>query len=222
MQAKTFSRVVAVRLAVLFALAAATRAELVFETTELVLKPRPGERKLAGEFRFTNRGDVPVTLTEVSSGCSCTVPEAAEAPVAAGANGVVPVTYSPGSRHGRQVQPVTVRTSDGKVYELRVVADLPVRVTIAPRMLVFSGPAPEPREITLTYSADTPVTLLDVVSRTPAFVVEGQPALAGDVLKIRFRYAGGASEDLRATVRVRVRDAGGVEHADVLYLRHAP
>lgn len=222
MQAKTLSRIFAAGLAVGFAWATVARADLVFESEELVLKPIPGERKLAGEFRFTNRGDVPVTLTEVSSGCSCTVPEAAEGPVAAGAAGVVPVTYSPGARQGRQVQPVTVRTSDGKVYELRVVADLPVRVTIAPRMLVFSGPAPEPREITLTYSADTPVTLLEVVSRTSAFVVEGTPALAGDVLKVRFRYAGEAADEARATARVRVRDAAGVEHTDVLYLRHAP
>ena len=203
-------------------LGTAARGELVFESTELVLKPRPGERKLTGEFHFTNRGEAPVTLTEVSSGCSCTVPEAAEGAVAPGALGVVPVTYSPGSRQGRQIQPVTVVTSDGKTYELRVVADLPVRVTIAPRLLVFSGPAPEPRGITLTYSADTPVTLLEVISRPPAFVVEGTPALEGDELRIRFRYAGEAADDVRATARVRVRDAAGVEHTDVLYLRHAP
>jgi hypothetical protein len=95
-------------------------------------------------------------------------------------------------------------------------------VTITPRMLVFSGPAPEPREITLTYFADTPVTLLEVVSRTTTFVVEGQPVLAGDVLKVRFRYAGDAAEEAQATARVRVRDAAGVEHTDVLYLRHTP
>jgi len=222
MKAKAWSRGFAAGLAALSLGAAVGRADLVFEADELVLKPRPGERKLAGEFRFTNRGDAPVTVTEVSSGCSCTLPEAAEGAVAAGATGVVPVTYSPGSRQGRQVQPVTVRTSDGKVYELRVVAELPVRVTITPRMLVFSGPAPEPREITLTYSADTPVTLLEVVSRTSAFVVEGTPALAGDVLKVRFRYAGEAADEARATARVRVRDAAGVEHTDVLYLRHTP
>ena len=213
MKAKTLPRSFAFVLAGFFALAAA-RAELVFESDEIVLKPRPGERELVGEFHFTNRGAAPVSLTEVSSGCSCTVPEAAEEAVAAGARGVVPVTYHPGSRQGRQIQSITVLTSDGKTYELRVVAD--------PRLLLFSGPTPEPREITLTYSADTPVTLLEVVSRTAAFVVEGQPALAGDMLKIRFRYAGEASDDARATARVRVRDAAGVEHTDVLYLRHLP
>jgi len=221
MKAKTLPRSFAFVLAGFFALAAA-RAELVFESDEIVLKPRPGERELVGEFHFTNRGAAPVSLTEVSSGCSCTVPEAAEEAVAAGARGVLPVTYHPGSRQGRQVQSITVLTSDGKTYELRVVADLPLRVLIAPRLLLFSGPTPEPREITLTYSADTPVTLLEVVSRTAAFVVEGQPALAGDMLKIRFRYAGEASDDARATARVRVRDAAGVEHTDVLYLRHLP
>ena len=221
MQANILTRSLLAAGLVAFAFAPA-RAELVFDSDEIVLKPRPGERKLAGEFHFTNRGEAPVTLTEASSGCSCTVPEAAEGAVAAGARGVVPVTYSPGSRQGRQIQPVTVVTSDGKTYELRVVADLPVRVLIAPRLLLFSGAAPETRDITLTYSADTPVTLLEVLSRTPAFVVEGAPALDGDVLKIRFRYAGEAAEDARATARVRVRDAAGVEHTDVLYLRHVP
>lgn len=221
MKAKTLPQGLAFILVGLGALAAG-RAELVFDSAELVLKPRPGEHKLTGEFHFTNLGTAPVSLTEVSSGCSCTVPEASEVPIAAGARGVVPVTYSPGSRQGRQVQPITVLTSDGKTYELRVVADLPVRVLISPRLLLFSGSASEPREITLTYSADTPVTLLEVVSHSTSFVVDGQPVLEGDVLKIRFRYTGAASEDARESARVRVRDAAGVEHSDVFYLRHLP
>ena len=203
-------------------LVGAARGELVFESTELVLTPRPGERSLAGEFRFINRGDAPVTLTEVSSGCSCTVPEAAEAPVAAGAAGVVPVTFKAGTRQGRQVQPITVRTSDGKVYDLRVVADIPVRVTITPRLLAFTRGGSEPREATLTYGANSPVTLLGVVASGPGFVVEGEPALVDDVLKVRFRYVGAASESARETARVRVRDTTGEEHTDVLYLRHLP
>jgi hypothetical protein len=46
------------------------------------------------EFRFTNKGKVPIVLNDVKASCGCTTPEWTRTPVAPGEKGIIKVTYN--------------------------------------------------------------------------------------------------------------------------------
>jgi Protein of unknown function (DUF1573) len=211
-------------------------AALEFEQTEIVAKPGAGESSLAVAFKFKNTGAEPVTITHVQSGCGCTVPTSPKEPFAPGAEGEIPVAYKAGDRQGRQSQAIVVQTSDGKNFDLRLVVDLPVRVSFAPRMILFRGDEQGEKTAVVTYGDDLPVTVLEVVSLNPAFELVGEAKLEdGATLKITVRRAptaaaGGGREGVgagntghgRGMVRIRTQGKSGREHADLLYLRATP
>lgn len=208
-------------LVVFSASAGPSRAGLKFESAEIVLKPKIGEKEVVGEFKFTNAGDSPLAITRVHSSCGCTVPEKPADPVAPGAGGVIPVVYRPADRQGRQTQTVQIETADGKTHELRLVVDLPVRVSFAPRLLLFRGAEAE-RTAVVTYGEGDKTELLGVTASSPAFELVGEPKLERGELKLTLRHVGPADADARASVRIRTRDTTGGEHTDILYLRHSP
>lgn len=197
-------------------------AALAFESAELTLAPKPGEEEIRGGFRFKNTGDAPVRITKVHSGCLCTVPETPAEAVAPGAEGSLPILYKPGQRTGRQETVLHVETSDGARHALRLVVDLPVRVSFAPRLLLFRGGERESRTATITFPGDSQTELLGVTVAGAEFEIVGRPALEQGTLKLELRFAGDAAATARATARIRTRDSAGAEHTDVLYLRHTP
>jgi hypothetical protein len=206
----------------LLAVALSLRAELKFEATEMSLKPKIGEKELRAEFKFTNTGIEPVSIKSVHSSCGCTVPDKPTDPIAPNASGIIPVSYKPADRQGRQTQTIQVETSDGKNHELRLVVDLPVRVTFTPRLVLFRGAEAEAKLATVTFGESDGTTLLEVTEQSPAFEVVGEPKLEQGVLKLSVRHIGAADADARASVRIRTRDSAGEEHTDILYLRHSP
>jgi hypothetical protein len=205
----------------LLATASSLRAELKFESSEVFLKPKIGEKELRAEFKFTNTGLEPISIKNVSSSCGCTVPAKPTDAIAPNAGGVIPVSYKPADRQGRQVQSIEVETSDGKRHELRLVVDLPVRVTISPRLVLFRGADAEPKLATVTFGESEGTTLIDVTEQSPAYEIVGEPKLEQGVLNLSLRHIGAADADARASVRIRTRDSAGEEHTDVLYLRHS-
>ncbi len=198
------------------------RAELSFQSVELVLRPEVGEKSVRGEFAFKNTGDAPISITEVSSTCGCTVPEKPEGVFAPGAAGILPVLLKISDRTGLMSQTVTVTMSDGREQKLSVVANVPARVTFAPRLLLFRAGSPEPKSTVLTFDPASKTTLLDVETTSESFAIVGTPTLVDDRLKIELRHTGTASDDARASIRVRTRDGRGVEHTDLVYARHTP
>jgi hypothetical protein len=115
-----------------------------------------------------------------------------------------------------------VETSDGKSHELRLVVDLPVRVSFAPRLLLFRGAETEAKTATVTYAPESKVELLEVRLQNSAFEIIGEPRIQDDVLKIPIRHVGEVTAETRGSVHVRTRDAAGREHTDLLYVRHSP
>jgi hypothetical protein len=199
------------------------RAKLEFAETELLLRPRLGEAEARGEFRFKNTGAKPVSISRVESDCLCTVPARPAEAIAPGAEGVVPVVFKVGQRRGRQVSVLRVESEGGGAQTLRLVVEVPARVVFAPRVLHFRGAEKEPKTATLTYAAEAKAELVDVVVSSPAFIVEGKPAIeSGGVLRVVMRHVGEAGDDARGTVRIRSRDQGGAEHSDLVYVRHSP
>lgn len=60
------------------------------------------------EFVFTNTGDAPLVIQNVSASCGCTTPEWTKQPIAAGAKGVVTAIYDPKNRPGAFNKTLTV------------------------------------------------------------------------------------------------------------------
>jgi hypothetical protein len=59
-------------------------------------------------FVFTNEGDAPVTIQNVSTSCGCTTPAWTKEPVAPGQQGFVDATYRPLNRLGSFTKNLTV------------------------------------------------------------------------------------------------------------------
>lgn len=218
-----------VALIAFLACVAQVRAALEFEAESIHLKPALGETRISASFAFKNTGLSPVGITAVRSGCGCTVPEKPSEPIAPGATGAIPVVFKADGRQGPQSQTIEVETSDGAVHQLRLQIDLPVRVSFAPRLLLFRGAGTDPQNATLRFHPDAKPELLGVTSQNPAFEVVGEPAIneAGELtIAVRHRGAeassGAPTDSARGSLRIRTRDAEGREHIDVLYVRHLP
>jgi hypothetical protein len=208
--------------ALLFAL---TRADAALEFTqnELVLRPSaPGERELHGAFTFKNTGTTPLRLLEVASGCGCTVPQRPENAFAPGESGSLPVVYKAADRQGRQVQSILVRTDDGAHHELRVVAELPTRVSFSPRLVFFSSGESGVKSAEVSYGDDLPVTLVSVQPPPENFALVEEPVLSENRLRLTLRYTGPADTTARGAIRIQTRGASGQDHTDLLYVRHNP
>src|SRR5438067_1707967 len=94
--------------------AATTQASLVFEKTELDLKPEMGAPTAVAVFKYENKGDTPVHIKAVKPSCGCTTAALAKNDVAPGEKGTITATFNIGDRTGVQVKTVTVETDDPK------------------------------------------------------------------------------------------------------------
>lgn len=76
-----------------FAVQAQETAKIEFKTEVIdygeITKGSDGIRV----FEFTNTGNAPLIITDVTSSCGCTIPEKPEAPIAPGESGQIKVKY---------------------------------------------------------------------------------------------------------------------------------
>ena len=62
-------------------------------------------------FKFTNKGDAPLILSNVRASCGCTTPKWTREPVAPGGSGSIDVSYNPKNRPGSFNKSVTVSSN---------------------------------------------------------------------------------------------------------------
>ena len=87
-------------------------------STELVNNPKSATehdfgKVLQGEvvtysFHFTNTGNAPLLISNVSTSCGCTVGDYPRTPIAPGKGGVIKATYNSKGHHGMQNRSLTV------------------------------------------------------------------------------------------------------------------
>ena len=79
-------------------------------------------------FKFTNKGEAPLVLSNVRASCGCTTPKWTREPVAPGKSGEIQVSYNPKNRPGSFNKSVTVTSN-------AAVATVVLRITgkVAPR-----------------------------------------------------------------------------------------
>ena len=60
------------------------------------------------EFKFTNKGKVPLVITNGSSTCGCTVPEWPKEAIKPGGKGTIKVKFDSQGKAGPQAKPITI------------------------------------------------------------------------------------------------------------------
>lgn len=71
-------------------------------------------------FTFTNVGDAPLTITQCTASCGCTVPQYPEKPVAPGQKGTIKVTYNGKGRMAGNFKKIIQVATNGKTRIVRL------------------------------------------------------------------------------------------------------
>jgi hypothetical protein len=89
------------------------------------------------EFKFTNTGDKPLKITDVTKACGCTKPTWDRKSFAPGESGVIKVTYSASSTIGKVTKRLTAVSNDkdNKRINLTIKAHIAKKIKITPERL---------------------------------------------------------------------------------------
>jgi len=196
-------------------------AGLSFEKTRLDLNVAPGTKALDASYAFQNTGNTPVKVLDIHTSCGCTVPELAKRNYEPGETGVLKVKFEVGDRQGLQSKTITLRTDAGE-YALQLVANIPQRLVISPRLVVFRPSDTGARSIKLSFNSDTPFTKVRLTEVAPPFVATLTTDKEGLEYTVTVKIEGAATTDQRATCFVRSTSASGLEYTDALFLRFLP
>lgn len=153
-------------------LAGTVRGEIEWKERRVQLSPPAGAAEAVGEFVFINRGQEPVRIIDVTSGCGCTVAAPEPRVVPAGEEGRVRAEFHLGDRRGTQTVAVVVSTEEPepRTHELLLEVHIKDFVSVAPRLLYWRvGEEPTPKRVQLVLAEG--FRLVGVTSGDDAFAV---------------------------------------------------
>lgn len=151
----------------LIALALNCQADLVLDGTMVEVKPKPEDETIEVSFTFRNKGDKPVTILNLESGCSCLSSSLDARTYAAGASGTGKAEFKVSTFVGRHEKSVTVTTDDPKQPEwvIPFVLDVPAVVEIEPKTLQWwLGGEAEEKTCVVKILSDQPIQVTNVTS----------------------------------------------------------
>ena len=172
--------------ALIGSLASAANCELVWEQTELELRPAIGDDTAVGHFKYQNKGDKPVAIKNVSTSCGCTAATAKNS-AEPGEKGEVTATFKIGDRTGMQQKMITVVTDDPAhpTTSLTLKVAIPQVLELQPTFVYWqAGEATKPKTILAKAGKDVSVKSLDVSSSSPDFLVKVEPGPSADQFRI--------------------------------------
>lgn len=70
--------------------------------------------RVSHDFAFTNTGDAPLVIFEVTTNCGCTVAEYPQAPIMAGESGNITITFDPKGNPGEFAKEIVVKSNAKK------------------------------------------------------------------------------------------------------------
>ena len=99
--------------AILFSVAAmAQNAVMSFnETTHDFGKINEADGRVTTVFEVTNKGTMPLIISNVKASCGCTTPQWTKEPIEPGQTGKITVTYNPNGRPGRFQKSITITSN---------------------------------------------------------------------------------------------------------------
>jgi hypothetical protein len=188
-----------------FAVATVTQAALVFEKTELDLKPDIGATKVDAVFNYENKGDAPIHIKAVKPSCGCTTAALAKNDVAPGEKGAITATFNIGDRTGVQVKTVTVETDDPKAPQtvLTFKATLVQMLDVTPNLVFWeANEAAQPKTIIAKASKGVTVNKVDVISSSGDFTAKVEPGSTAGEFKIQVQPKD-TSKPLNASLTIK-------------------
>jgi hypothetical protein len=188
-----------------FAVAATTQAALVFEKTELDLKPDMGATKVDAVFNYENKGDAPIHIKAVKPSCGCTTAALPKNDVAPGEKGAITATFNIGDRTGVQVKTVTVETDDPKAPQtvLTFKATIAQMLDVTPNLVFWqANEASEPKTIIAKASKGVTVNKVDVISSSGDFTAKVEPGSTAGEFKIQVQPKD-TSKPLNASITIK-------------------
>jgi hypothetical protein len=191
--------------ALCFLVAASTPAALVFEKTEVDLKPEMGAAKVDAVFKYENKGTTPIHIKAVRPSCGCTTAALAKNDVAPGEKGEIIATFSIGDRTGVQVKTVTVETDDATAPQtvLTFKATIAQLLELQPTFVYWQANEPaQPKTIVAKAGKDTAVKKLEVTSSTGDFTAKVEAGSAPGEFKIQVQPKDTA-KPLNATLTIK-------------------
>ena len=157
-------------------------AGLVFEQYLVDLGEVPPIPILKGRFRFTNRSDHKITITELKPSCGCLNPRLAKRVYEPGESGEFFVRVeTAGEKSGQKEYYVDVLYEDSQSRQVQLGFDfvLPIRkVVVHPRALIFYqlGHDATTREINVSDYRDAEMNVLEATCKSPYVSVVIEPA----------------------------------------------
>lgn len=200
-------------LACILGVVAPLHAALEWKELRILLEPPTGAREAGAVFEFTNRGTTPVRITDVKSGCGCTVPEVERSELEPGESAQLRALYRVGARQGRQSVTISVFTDEGRSEPYALTLDVVIKPTveIAPRMVYWKlGDDLTPKTMRITLVEDFRV--LGVESASADFAVELLPG-EGAVRELRVTPRDTMA---RRQAQLSVRISRGGDDAEVI------
>ena len=160
-----------------------TRAELVWEKTELELHPTPGDSKTVGVFKCQNKGDKPIHFTSLRTSCGCVDATTPRNDVPPGGKGEITATYSFGNRIGLQQQRITVETDEAQTPAtvLTLKATIAQLLELQPTTVSWeSGEEPKTKTIVVRIAKGAPIKKLEVKPSSAEFTAKVEPGPADE------------------------------------------
>lgn len=187
------------------------RAELTWEKIELEQSPAAGAESAVFPFKYENKGDKPIHISNVRTSCGCTTAALKKNDVAPGEKGEIVATLKIGDHSGLQQKTVTVETDDPK--QAQMILTLKANVTqvleLQPALVFWQGNE-DPKAKTIVAKAGKGVTIksLDVVSSAPEFTTKVEPGSAAGEFKITVKPHDTAHQ-LNANLTIKPDAAAG-------------
>ncbi len=210
-------------------LSGAARAELVWEQNEIELHPAIDDTTAVAHFKYQNKGDKTVNITNVKSSCGCTAATTNKNGVAPGEKGEITATFDIGGRTGLQQKAITVATDDPThpAFTLSLKVQIPQTVELQPAF-IFWKPGEEltPKIIVAKVEKDFPIKKLEASASSPEFSAKIAPGAskqeylitvvptqtkqaAAATIAVNVERPDGTTKTLAATARVLPPAAAG-------------
>ena len=166
-----------------FGIATAAQAGLIWEKTELDLRPAMGDATAVGVFKYTNKGNKPIHFKSVRPSCGCTTAALPKNDVAPGEKGEITATFSIGNRIGLQQQRITVETDEAQTPAtvLTLKATIAQLLELQPTTVSWeSGEEPKTKTIVARITKGAPIKKLEVKSSSAEFTAKVEPGPADE------------------------------------------
>jgi hypothetical protein len=193
-------------------------AGLEWQQTEVLLDPHPVQTHAVSSFTFQNTGTQPVTIVAMAPNCGCLFPRISKRICSPGESGELSVRFDLRNRTGKQRKAVTIKTDDGKTFNLYTAVDIPQAYAMSPAIMTWPpGSEDGPKTAKLTNPNAVPITIKSITSSNKDLPAELKTIREGfeyEVVVTRLTE----TANTRSVIRIQTEPPQGMNDAKMLKL----